>query len=123
MVESARQTYKMPLSNNGSLVTCSLQEFRHGLLRTVEHTGCIVGKAVGMTMLTGKHTARLGPLKELATKLFVKITTIVGDTVQIWSFHKVAPIATHHLCRMVIGHDIHDIILVGNFFLTTIRGQ
>ena len=44
----------MPLSNDCSLVSLLLKQLRECLLTTVERRA-VIGKAIGKTMLAGKH--------------------------------------------------------------------
>ena len=65
--------------------------------------------------------ARLGPLRELATKLFVNFTVyefhaIGGYAVKVGRMHIGVVITAHHLSRMVIGHDV-DYVVPGIGFL------
>lgn len=76
-----------------------------------------------MAVLAGKHTRTARSAQRVSHKTVGKDYTIVGDTVQIRSFHKATSIAAHHLCRMVVGHDVHDIVLFGSLFLTAARSQ
>ena len=68
----------MPLTNHSGLIALLLEQLREGLLTTIKGFR-IVRESIGMAMLTRKHTARDGPLSELATKLSWNFTPLSAN--------------------------------------------
>ena len=60
VVKTRRCTHQMPLPYQASAVACLLQKLGHSLLRTVEHTVLVIGKAVFVAMLARYHTGTTG---------------------------------------------------------------
>ena len=60
VVKARRRTDKMPFPYQASAVACLLQKLGHSLLRTVEHTVLVIGKAVFVAMLARYHTGTTG---------------------------------------------------------------
>ena len=118
IIESGWQTYQMPLSDNGCLIAGFLQQFGHCLLASVKDSVLIVCKTVLMAVLSGKHTGTARSGKRIGHKAIDELDSVVGNAVQIRGLHITLVITAHHLCCMIIRHDIHNIIgLMGSFLL------
>ena len=61
-------------------------------------------------MLTGNHTGTAWTTQRISNKTIGKAYTIIGYTIQIRSLHITGIITTHHLSRMIIRHNIYNII-------------
>ena len=108
-IEARRQRLEVPFAHDSRLVTGLLQQFGHGLLRAVEPAGGIVGKTVFMTELAGNHASPAGTAQRVGHEAVGKPHAVAGDAVEIGSLDIAGIIATHHLSRMVVGHNIDDI--------------
>ena len=60
IIEAGRQAFEVPFADEGRFITGLLQEFRKGLLRSVEHASGVVVELVGATVLTGNHAGTAG---------------------------------------------------------------
>ena len=109
MVEPGRCTYQMPFTNQTSAVTSLLKELGHRLLGAVEYPMLVIGKAVLVAMFAGNHTGTTGTGERVGHKAVYKTYTIAGNTVEVWSLHMGFIVAGHHLCSMVICHDVQNI--------------
>ena len=63
-------------------------------------------------MLACNHTGTAGTTQRVCHKTVRKAHSLIDYAIQVGSFHVARIITAHHLCRMVIGHDIHNIILL-----------
>src|SRR6185436_4207676 len=54
VIKSYRIRDQMPFTNNGSLVTCTMQNSSNSLLFVIE-CAMVINKAINMTVFTGKH--------------------------------------------------------------------
>lgn len=70
-----------------------------------------------MAVLTRQHTGTARSTERIGYKTVGELDTIVGDTVQIRCFDIPRIVTAHHLRRVVICHDIHDVVLFGRCFL------
>ena len=117
IIESRRQAFQMPFSDNRRLISCFLKQLRHGLLGSVEYTGCIVCKSVGMAVFAGQHTSTARSAQGIGNKTVDETHAIISDPVQIRSFNIPCVVTTHHLSCMVISHDVNNVVLFRGFFL------
>ena len=123
VVETSREAFQVPLSDDCGLVTSLLKQFRHGLLRAVEYASSIVGKSVGMAVLAGNHAGAAGTAQRVGDEAVGKSHAITSNAVEVWGLDKMASIATHHLCRVVIGHDVNYVKRFGFLFGLLARCQ
>ena len=68
-------------------------------------------------MLSGKHTGTARSGKRVGHKAIYKFDSVVGDTVQIRSLHITLVITAHHLCCMIVSHNVYNIIRLMSSFL------
>ena len=122
MVKARGQAYQMPFADEGCLIPRLAKQLGHSLLGAVEHAGRIVREAVGMAMLARQHTGTAGTAQRIGHETIDEDNTVIGNTIQIGSLNQTA-ITAHHLGCMVVGHDVHDVVLLGRFFLAGTRSQ
>ena len=108
-IKTRRQCFEMPFSHNSRLVTCLLQQFGHRLLSPVKLASRIIGKSVFMTEFSRQHASPAGTAERISDKTVGKSHPLTRYTVEMGSLYKTRIITTHHLGRMVVGHDIYDI--------------
>ena len=113
IVEAGRQAFEVPLADNGRLVARLLEELGHGLLGAVEHAGRVVREAVGVAVLARNHAGTAGTTQRIGHKAVGEAHTIGGDAVEVGRFDVALVIAAHHLRRMVVGHDVNDVVGLG----------
>ena len=56
IVKAGRRAHQVPLADEGRLVARLLEQFGHGLLRTVKDAVLVVGKSILVTVLARQHT-------------------------------------------------------------------
>ena len=117
MVEPGRQGLQVPFADQRRLIAGLLQQFRESLLRPVKLAMGIVIKPVLMAMLSRNHTGTARTAQRIGHKAVRKQDSVPGDPVQVRCMCIARVIAAHHLCRMVIGHDIHDVKRLSGLFL------
>ena len=116
----------MPFANHGSLITCLLQEFGHGLLASVEIVA-VVAKSVFMAVLTREHAGAawsrngVGHVAVAENKSFLSYFVNVGcgDSIPVG-------IGTDSLTGMIVGHDVDDVerfVDFGFIFLSSAGGE
>ena len=110
IVEASGQAFEVPLADNGRLVARLLEELGHGLLRAVEHAGRVVREAVGVAVLARNHAGTAGTTQRIGHKAVGEAHTIGGDAVEVGRFDVALVIAAHHLRRVVVGHDVDDVV-------------
>ena len=108
-VEALRQTLKMPFTEDGGLVALFLKIFRESGLVAVEYAVFVVGEAVFVAVLSGEHTCAARARNGVCHIAAGEFHAVVGYTVKVGSRDVAGVIRAHHLCRMVISHDIHDV--------------
>ena len=113
IVEAGRQAFEVPLADNGRLVARLLEQLGHGLLGAVEHAGRVVREAVGVAVLARNHAGTAGTTQRIGHKAVGEAHTIGGDAVEVGRFDVALVIAAHHLRRVVVGHDVDDVVWLG----------
>ena len=73
-------------------------------------------------MFTGQHAGTAGTTQRVCHKTVREAHSLIGNAVQIGSFHVARIITAHHLCRMVIGHDVHNIVLLLFLLVSLLTG-
>ena len=118
VVKSGRKAFKMPFAYQCGLISGFLQQFGECLLSTIEYTSGVIIEFVGTTVLARYHAGTAGSAQRISLKAVGKEYSFFRYAVKIGSFHISGIIATHHLCCMIIGHDIDDVqwLLCSLFF-------
>ena len=73
-------------------------------------------------MLACNHTGTAGTTQRVCHKTVREAHSLIGNAVQIGSFHIARIITAHHLCRMVIGHDVHNVVLLLFLLVSLLTG-
>ena len=74
-------------------------------------------------MFSSKHTSPTGTTQRVGHKTVGKTHTFVCNPVQIGGFHIARVITAHHLRRMVIGHDVHNVVLLLLLLVSLLTGS
>lgn len=74
-------------------------------------------------MFSGQHTGTTGTTQRVGHKTIGETYTFIGNPVQIGRFHVACVITAHHLRRMVIGHDIHNVVLLLFLLVSLLTGS
>ena len=106
-IEACGQALQMPFAEESSLIARALQHLGESGLRGVEHASGVVGKAVGVAVLAGEHTGATRSAERVGHITACESHTVLGNAVEIGCMHISLVVATHHLRRMVVGHDVH----------------
>ena len=107
-IKTGGVTLKVPLAEDGGLVTVFLQEFGKGLLTAIE-TVAIGHKAVEVTVLTGQDHCTAGAADGIGHKTVLEAHSLTGDAVYIWSLVAVGTICTDSLVTVVIRENEQDV--------------
>lgn len=108
VVESGRRGAEMPFSDNGRLVTGSLEQLGHRLLVGIELIA-VATKAVQVTVLAGENHGPRWPADGVGDEAAVESHAFVGQPVDIGRLVAIAPVAAHRLIGVVIAHDKEDV--------------
>ncbi|CCZ37965.1 unknown [Bacteroides fragilis CAG:558] len=68
-------------------------------------------------MLACDHTSTAGTAQRVCNEGICKTHAVTGNTVEVRSFHITGIVAAHHLCRMVVRHNINNVQGLLLFFL------
>ena len=107
VVKARGQALQVPLAHYGRLVPGLLQQLGHGLLRTVEHARGIIGETVGVAVLAGEHAGTARAAERVGNETVGKAHSVASNAVEVGGLDETAAIATHHLRRVVVGHDVN----------------
>ena len=107
IIETRGQALQVPLADDCSLVPGLLQQLGHGLLRTVEHARGIIGETVGVAVLAGEHAGTARAAERVGNETVGKAHSVASNAVEVGGLDETAAIATHHLRRVVVGHDVN----------------
>ena len=99
----------MPFAEQGSLVAGLLQQLWESLLGVVEHAGGVVGEAVGVAVFARHHACATGAAERVCHVAIGEAHTVGSDAVEVGCAHIAAVVATHHLRRVVVGHDVDNV--------------
>ena len=110
MIKTRRFAHQMPLTHDGSLVTCLLQEFGHRLLSTIEDAMLVVGKSIFVGMLTSEHTGARRTAQGVGNERACEFHPVLRDAVEVGSFDITTVVGREHLRRVVVCHDVDDVV-------------
>ena len=110
IVKACGSRHEVPLANECGLVARLLHQLRHSLLRTIEDAVLIVGKAIFVAVLTSEHTCTAGARQRIGYVGIDELDAVGCNTIQIGGGYVCVVIARHHLRRVVVGHDIDDVV-------------
>ena len=110
VVKTRRGTVQVPLSDDGGLIACGLQQFGHRLLRTVKDAMFVVSKSVFVRMLSGEHASTRGPAQRVGHIGAGKAHPILRHSVEVGSVDIARVVGRKHLGGVVVGHDVDDIV-------------
>ena len=113
IVEAGGQAFEVPLADDGRLVARLLEQLGHGLLGAVEHAGGVVREAVGVAVLARNHAGTAGAAQRVGHEAVGEAHTVGGDAVEVGRLDVAAVVAAHHLRRVVVGHDVDDVVGLG----------
>ena len=102
----------MPFAYDCGFITCSLKQFREGLLVPVEDAG-IVGEAVFVAEFAGQYAGPGWTRKGIGGVAIVKPHSLGSDSVHIRGFEKRPTIAGHSLGGVVVRHYEQNVGLLG----------
>ena len=111
----------MPLTYDSRLIARLLQQLRKSLLRGIKHTGRVIKETILRRVLARQHTGSAGATQRVGYKTIRKTYSIACYTVQVGSRNITLIIATHHLRRMVVSHNIDNIIRALRLVFTATR--
>ena len=110
VVKTGGAAHQVPLSHDGSLITCLLQEFGHCLLGTIEDTMLIVGETILVRVLTCEHAGTRGTTEGVGNKRTCKLHPILCDAIEVGSLNVATIIRRKHLRGVVVRHDVDDVV-------------
>ena len=70
-----------------------------------------------MAVFAGQHTGTARSAQGIGNKTVDETHAIISDPVQIRSLNIPCVVTAHHLSRMVISHDVNNVVLFRGFFL------
>ena len=70
----------------------------------------VVGEAVFMAVLAREHAGAGGSGEGVGYETVDELHAVGGDAVEVWVLHIAVILARHHLRRVVVGHDVDDIV-------------
>ena len=110
IVEAGGQAFEVPLADDGRLVARLLEQLGHGLLGAVEHASSVVREAVGVAVLARKHAGTAGTAQRVSHEAVGEAHAVGGNAVEVGRLDVATVVATHHLSRVVVGHDIDNVV-------------
>lgn len=110
IVESGREAFQMPFPDDGCLVACLLEQFRKCLLGGVEYAGCVVVEPVCARVFSCEHACPAGAAQRVGHETVGESHAVGGDAVEVRGLHVTGVITAHHLCSVVISHDVDDVV-------------
>ncbi len=109
MIKARGCADQMPFTYDSRGITRLLHQFGHGLLTAVKDAVLVVRKPILVAVLTCDHTGTTRAGERVGHKTVDKPHSVLSNTVQIGGLYITMIVARHHLCRMVISHDIQDV--------------
>ena len=113
VVEARRQAFEVPLADDGRLIARLLEQLGHGLLGAVEHAGRVVREAVGVAVLARNHAGTAGTAQRVGHEAVGEAHAVGGNAVEVGRLDVATVVATHHLRRVVVSHDVDDVVRLG----------
>ena len=112
-VEALRQTFQVPFAKDGRLIARLSQQGGKRLLRGVEHAGGVVRESVLVAVLTRQQAGPRRTAQGVGNEAVGETETVVGDAVEMGRLDIPAVVTAHHLSRVIVGHDEHDVGSLG----------
>ena len=110
MVETGGLAHEVPLADQCGLVTGFLEQLGHGLLCAVENAVLVVSEPVFVGVLTGEHAGARRTTERIGDKRAGEFHAVLRHTVEVGGLNVAMIIGREHLCGVVVGHDIDDVV-------------
>ena len=110
MVETGGLAHEMPLADQCGLVSGFLEQLGHGLLCAVENAVLVVGEPIFVGVFTSEHAGARRTTERIGDKRAGEFHAVLRHTVEVGGLNVAMIIGREHLCSVIVGHDIDDVV-------------
>ena len=80
------------------------------MLRSIEDAVLVVGKSIFVRMFSREHAGARRAAQGIGDERACEFDTILRNAVEVGSFYVATVVGRKHLCRVVVCHDVDDVV-------------